>query len=155
LDTALAEKIFRFYGQDKLNQYLAQFEEQPEDINIPRLYIFETCKHLIDTIPLCVYDETNPEDVAEWSGDDPYDSLRGLLKICDNYLREARTDRQHYEQVEKVLTQLTNTNDQTTFYRQMELIEAKAKGQSFGVRRNSRFNNSRVQSRTSGKSRVW
>lgn len=141
-DSTLAEKIYRFYGEDKYNEYMSHFKDPEPETNIPRLYIFDNCVKLIETIPLCVYDETNKEDVAEWDGDDPYDSARGLLKIADNYLREARIERKHEEAVDKVMVQFEQTNDQTAMYRQMELLEAKAKDKSFGVRRPSRFNTS-------------
>lgn len=146
-DPDLAEKIFRFYGPQKYEEYMAHFKEPEPERNIPRLYIFDSCVELINTIPLCVYDEKNKEDVAEWDGDDPYDSLRGLLKICDRYLREARVTREHEEQVQKVLEQVQQTNDQTAFYRQMELIEAKNKEGSFGVRRHSRLSQNSVRRR--------
>lgn len=139
-DADLAEKIFRFYGPDKFNEYMAHFKEPEPEKNIPRVYIFDNCVELVNTIPLCVYDETNKEDVAEWDGDDSYDSLRGLLKICDRYLRESRQDRAKEEKVEAILQQVEKTNDQTAFHRQMELIEAKSKTSGFGIRRHSRFN---------------
>lgn len=137
-DPDLAEKIFRFYGPQKYQEYMAHFKEPEPERNIPRLYIFDTCNELINTVPLCVYDETNKEDVAEWDGDDSYDSLRGLLKICDRYLRESRESRVTQEKVEQILQQVEKTNDQTAFYRQMELVEAKNKVSNFGVRRPSR-----------------
>lgn len=138
-DSTLAEKIYRFYGEAKYNEYMGHFKEIEPETNIPRLYIFESCTNLIETIPLCVYDETQKEDVQEWDGDDAYDSIRGLLKICDNYLREARQTRATEEKVAAVIEKLEQNNDQTAFYRQMELIESRNKAQGFGVRRNSRF----------------
>lgn len=137
-DQTLAEKIYRFYGQSKYDEYMAHFKEVEPEKNLPRLYIFNSCVELINTIPLCVYDETNKEDVAEWDGDDSYDSLRGLLKISDNYLREARAERKHEEAVEKVLVEFEKTNDQTALYRKMELLESKDKVTGYGVRRGSR-----------------
>lgn len=146
-DQTLAEKIYRFYGEEKFKEYMAHFAEPEPEVNIPRLYIFDTCPQLIECIPLCVYDETNTEDVAEWNGDDSYDSLRGLLKICDNYLREARTERVVEEKVAAVIEKFETTNDQTTFYRQMELIESKNRKPDFGVRRPSRYATTRTQRR--------
>jgi hypothetical protein len=37
-------------------------------------------KELIDVIPACIPNESNPEDVEEFSGDDPYDALRMVSK---------------------------------------------------------------------------
>ncbi len=152
-DQTLAEKIYRFYGKAKFDEYMGYFEDQPPETDIPRLYIFEQCTHLIDTIPLCIYDETNKEDVAEFDGDDPYDSLRGLLKITDNYLRESRTERAKEEKVERILSDFEQNQDYTSLNRRMEFLEAKNKEQSFGVRRHSRRNSPQSHSKPS--SRMW
>ena len=141
----LAEKIFRIYGEAKFKEYMANFEDEAPEENIPRLYIFETCKNLIETIPLCVYDDKDVEDVAEWNGDDAYDCLRGLLKMCDHYLSDATSSRAGEERVAQIIEKFQINNDQTAFYRQMELLEAKSKQSSFGVRRNSRFRNQPAQ----------
>ena len=43
---------------------------------IPMLYVFNTCKHFIRTVPALVYDETDVEDVDTDGEDHIYDELR-------------------------------------------------------------------------------
>lgn len=40
------------------------------------LYVFDTCKHFIRTVPNLVYDETNVEDIDTDGEDHIYDELR-------------------------------------------------------------------------------
>lgn len=42
----------------------------------PMLYVFDTCRHMIRTLPALVYDETNVEDVDSDGEDHAYDELR-------------------------------------------------------------------------------
>lgn len=42
----------------------------------PMLYVFNTCKHLIRTLPTLVYDENNVEDIDSAGEDHAYDELR-------------------------------------------------------------------------------
>lgn len=44
----------------------------------PRMYIFKTCRHLIRTLPLLQYSETNVEDVDTSLEDHAYDEIRYL-----------------------------------------------------------------------------
>ena len=43
---------------------------------VPMLYVFDTCKHFIRTVPNLVYDETNVEDIDTDGEDHIYDELR-------------------------------------------------------------------------------
>ena len=43
---------------------------------IPMLYVFDTCKHFIRTVPNLVYDESNVEDIDTDGEDHIYDELR-------------------------------------------------------------------------------
>lgn len=43
---------------------------------VPLLYVFDTCKHFIRTIPALVYDESNVEDIDTDGEDHIYDELR-------------------------------------------------------------------------------
>lgn len=43
---------------------------------VPMLYVFDTCKHMIRTLPNLVYDETDVEDVDTDGEDHAYDMLR-------------------------------------------------------------------------------
>lgn len=61
----------RIAGKMQIHHRLA-FDE----IGIPMLYVFDTCKHFIRTIPALVYDETDVEDVNTKGEDHIYDELR-------------------------------------------------------------------------------
>lgn len=47
-----------------------------DDRGLPMLYVFNTCKHFIRTVPALVYDETDVEDVDTDGEDHAYDELR-------------------------------------------------------------------------------
>lgn len=47
-----------------------------DDSGIPMLYVFNTCKHFIRTVPNLVYDDTNVEDIDTDGEDHIYDELR-------------------------------------------------------------------------------
>lgn len=53
-----------------------------DDNGIPLLYVFNTCKHFIRTVPNLVYDETDVEDVDTDGEDHIYDELR---YVCMEY----------------------------------------------------------------------
>lgn len=134
----LAEKIYREYGTEQYHKYMRSFEADTIEANIPKLQIFNTCTSLIETIPLCMYNPDNVEDVKEFEGDDPYDGLRYLIRAADSYIAEAAEEYKKVQLIDKVQTQLSNTGNQTSFYRQMEALE-RGKKKSIGVvRYNSR-----------------
>jgi hypothetical protein len=123
-DQDVAMRLYRFYGIEKYQDYCKMFEPPQMEKNLPRLIIFkDKCPKLIDTIPLCIYDENNKEDVAEFEGDDPYDSARGLLKIVDTYMGEAKHEAAKLAKQNEVMEHLATTGDQTSFYRRMEHME--------------------------------
>lgn len=61
----------RIDGKMQIHHRLAFNEE-----GIPLLYVFNTCKHFVRTIPALVYDETHVEDVATDGEDHIYDEFR-------------------------------------------------------------------------------
>lgn len=61
----------RISGKMQLHHRLA-FDEN----GIPMLYVFDTCKHFIRTVPNLVYDETDVEDVDTDGEDHIYDQCR-------------------------------------------------------------------------------
>ena len=61
----------RMDGKMQVHHRLA-FDED----GMPMLYVFNTCKHFIRTVPNLVYDETDVEDVDTDGEDHIYDSLR-------------------------------------------------------------------------------
>lgn len=128
-DLIKAQEIYRKHGPMALDRYRSQFIDEPEEINIPLLQIFDTCKTLIDTIPLCMYEEAkngkSSEDIQEFDGDDPIDDLRYFCKTAKRYLIGEIGDIETEAQKNRIITDLATTQDMTSFYRQMEHLERK------------------------------
>jgi len=61
----------RIDGKMQVHHRLA-FDEN----GVPMLYVFNTCKHFIRTVPNLVYDSKNPEDIDSDGEDHIYDELR-------------------------------------------------------------------------------
>ena len=61
----------RIDGKMQVHHRLA-FDEQ----GVPMLYVFDTCRHFIRTVPALVYDESNVEDIDTDGEDHIYDELR-------------------------------------------------------------------------------
>lgn len=61
----------RIDGKMQIHHRLA-FDED----GVPMLYVFDTCKHFIRTVPNLVYDESNVEDIDTDGEDHIYDELR-------------------------------------------------------------------------------
>lgn len=139
----VANRLFRLYGTQKHEEYLAIYKEQPPEDNLPKLQLFEGCNEVIKAIPACVYEDRaingkSSEDVKEFEGDDPYDGICILLDAVKDYLVEHATELGKIKEEEEARVKLYNSGDQTAFYRRMEILE-KSNKQEFGVRRASRF----------------
>lgn len=67
----------RIAGKMQLHNRFA-FDEN----GFPMLYVFDTCKHFIRTVPALVYDETNVEDIDTDTEDHIYDECR---YVCMEY----------------------------------------------------------------------
>lgn len=52
--------------------------EHGEIIKQPKLKVYERCKHFIDTFPLLMTDEKDPEDIADGQNDHCYDAAKYL-----------------------------------------------------------------------------
>jgi hypothetical protein len=143
-DPELAQRILRNHGPAKLKQYIEFFQPEPEEDNLPKVQIFNSCPNLINVIQQCVYDEDNKEDVKAFDGDDSYDNFRYLLQAAHRYAIRADKIREDDTQAKIAAAHeyLNKTNDMTGFYRRVEHIEAKAK-QNFGIRRRSVFSQRR------------
>jgi hypothetical protein len=122
-DLALAQEIYRNYGPAALENYKKKFYDEPEEENLPVLQIFDTCKILIETIPMCIYDDKKIEDIAEFEGDDPIDDLRYFCKAAKKFLDGEIGNLSFAEKKEKIISSLHENGDMTSFYRQMEAIE--------------------------------
>lgn len=134
LDTA--GRVLRFKGTKAYNEYLDMFKpEVPED-NLPKWQVLEgTMPELCKTIPLCVRDTTNTEDVAEFIDDDPYDGFRYLLEGAEYYVSDAKNEFAERQKIDNVIKAFEQHQDQTSFYMQMRHIEAKGRTKSLGVTR--------------------
>lgn len=67
--------ISRLVGWNRVREYLADASD-----GIPHLQVFETCKNLVRTLPMQIYDERKTEDMADGAEDHCADSLRyGLM----------------------------------------------------------------------------
>jgi len=79
----------RLSGKRKIDRLL-----MPLPDGLPGLQVFNTCVHLIRTMPLLIRSEVKPEDVEKAPGDDDYDCLRyGLTntRIGTGRRKEKRT----------------------------------------------------------------
>lgn len=132
----VAGKILRFHGEKAYNDYLDSFKPDVDEQVIPRLQIFNTCSRVIETIPICQYSEKRPEDVEEFSGDDPYDDLRYLLKAVDRYVKESKEEFERLGKLQDVMDEFKlRQNDYNYLHRAMERLEENESSRSFGVRR--------------------
>jgi hypothetical protein len=130
-----AQWIFRNRGLVEFKQYMASFNPPEPETNIPKLQIFRCdesthtghencCPVMIDTIKSCSYDKKRIEDVAEFSGDDPYDVLRYSVDSAEAYFLEAEQEFIKVQAQEALVAKLNDTNDWTGFYRNMRKIES-------------------------------
>lgn len=128
--------ILRTKGMDAYKNYVISFEPEEPELNLPKLQIFRSLPILRKAIPLCVYDEDHKEDVAEFDGDDPYDTARYLGMAVDRYnfgRLQGKSD--HLQKLAGVITDLEKNGDYTSFYRKLEALERKAPRPTRGIRR--------------------
>ena len=143
VDTSLfnaehAQRILRTSGEQAYNTYLDLFVTHPEETNLPKLQIFETCTNLIQTLPLCVYDSDahghKAEDVKKWDaqedsqgelslGDDLYDDLRYLLKGVDKFIEDSKAGLDTATKEAQIYERLQQDGNHTAFQRSMENFE--------------------------------
>jgi hypothetical protein len=126
-DIEKANLIYRLHGEEALDRYKRQFFDEEEAKNLPRLQIFNHCTTLIDTIPVCVHDDKRKEDIKEFDGDDPIDNLRYLCRAVNSYSFGNTAEMKRQKQIQDAIVRLNTSQDQTSFYRQMEHIEASSK----------------------------
>ncbi len=77
----------RVAGCQNLHRVLAP--HQGDRSGLPGLRFFETCPHLIRTIPTLMRDANNPEDVDTTGEDHLYDALRYALQWKSTRIRKA------------------------------------------------------------------
>jgi hypothetical protein len=129
--------ILRNKGVVAYKAYLAQFSPHEPETNLPKLQIFNTCPILINAIKACTYDKPKnnkpAEDVAEFDGDDPYDTLRYICDSADRYFDESEKELKDLKEKDYINERLHQTQDYTAFYRNMRRIESE--NSNFGIRR--------------------
>jgi hypothetical protein len=131
-----ASRILRWKGHTEYTKYCDQFLPEPPEDNLPKLQVFGsepveecgTAPEFIKAIALCVYNPDDKagrskEDVAEFSGDDPYDGARYGLKAVDNWYTRSIKDSAKVERREEVLQQFHKTGDYNFLHRAMEKLE--------------------------------
>lgn len=137
-DLQKADYIYRNYGESALIQYRNLFIDEEESSNLPKLQIFENCTILIETIPVCVYDDKKKEDIQEFDGDDPIDNLRYFCKAVNRYTNGNDKELARRKAISDVVSQHQQTQDYTLLHRQMEKLEEKSTRRvGIGVRRRS------------------
>lgn len=72
--TLIAADNDRMSGKRKVDRVLGNLPD-----GLPGLQVFENCHNLIRTLPMLVYDQTNPEDIDTTQEDHAYDDLRYAL----------------------------------------------------------------------------
>ena len=126
-DKEYAAFVLRNHGMEAYNDYLASFEEQEDETNIPKLQIFNTLELLPDIFSRCIYAKLNKEDVEEFPGDDPYDALRYIVKAVEYYKDVAKQEQSKNAKLNKILQQQEEKPDWNRFYMSMAMFEAKNK----------------------------
>jgi hypothetical protein len=123
-DSDLADWIFRNKTDYEYRRYLEQFMPPEPEENLPKVQIFKNCPLLINAIKSCSYDKNNPQDVAEFPGDDPYDGFRYLVDAADNYFEESATEFDKVRKQQALVDSLANNEiDMTMYYRNARMNE--------------------------------
>ena len=125
-----SQYILRTQGSAAYERYIKSFKAVREDVTLPRLQIFPDCKELRRCIPLCIYDkkshttEKPAEDVREFSGDDPYDTVRYLVMSVNRYLGGLQDEGTARKKENSVIQDLEKSQDWTEYYRKMSILES-------------------------------
>jgi hypothetical protein len=121
---AYGEWLLRNKGLQEFKKYVKSYEIAPEEDNIPKLQIFNTCPAVIESIKAASYDKKRIEDIAEFDGDDPLDGVRYLIDLADNYFELAQDEFKEVTKRNEIEQRLATTGDFTAFYRNMRGLEA-------------------------------
>lgn len=121
-DEEYAMWLFRNRGLEEYKSYLHSFRPIDPETNIPKLLIFNTLEKLPEAIQSCVHDEKNPEDVAEFVGDDPYDTIRYGLDRCDKFFDEAKAEFEKLQKQEELVQKFAATGDYNMFFRKPIIV---------------------------------
>jgi len=120
----IAFKILRNQGPDRYKEYMALFQEEEPETNLPKLLVCKSCTEFRKVIPACVYPEEDKpgikaEDVKQFVGDDAYDGGRYGIKAIDDFFNLSTHEAEKVDKLGQIVMALDRTNDWNTFYRQM------------------------------------
>lgn len=113
----------RNHGELAHQNYLSRFQARVAE-DLPKLLIFNNCKVLIDAIQSCSYDKKNPEDVAGFDGDDPYDGIRYLVDEADHYFMEAADEFEKVQARQEIVKDFEQSKDWNRLYQRARLLES-------------------------------
>lgn len=148
-DDEYASWVLRNKTPEDYNSYLDLFKTEEKEVNLPRLQIFcceekdhighpNCCPLVIDAIKAASYDKPKDdkpaEDVAEWAGDDPYDTLRYAVDATDSYVRESGDRFSKVVRQQQLIEQLQKTNNWHSYYMQMRHSEGAAPPMQYASR---------------------
>lgn len=119
-----ANWILRNRGLKEYQSYNNSFNPIEPESNLPKVQIFNTCQLLNQAIKSCVHDTTNPEDVAEFPGDDPYDAFRYLVDSADKYFDESADEFARIQSTQEIVDKLQENSDFTAYYRNLRAMES-------------------------------
>jgi hypothetical protein len=126
----MAQWLLRNKGLGAYKDYLATFDQQDNEV-LPRLRFLDNpdVRVIVESIKACVYEKTDrngkkKEDVAEFDGDDPYDMLRMLLHSADMFFGVAAKAQERLRKQAIIVEQFKDTQDTTSFYRNMRRLES-------------------------------
>ncbi len=134
-----ARWLLRNKGMHEYKNYLRLYDPPKTEDNLPRLQIIlcnedkhdfhpYCCPELVNSIQACSYDKPKDnkpaEDVAEFDGDDPYDTLRYGIDTADTYLLGSSEELIKLKAEAEEMRRLAFTGDQTAFYRNMRRIDS-------------------------------
>jgi hypothetical protein len=111
-------------GLKEYQSYLDSFNPPEPELNLPKVQIFKSCDLLNNAIKSCSYDQKNPEDVAEFPGDDPYDAFRYLVDSADKYFEESADEFQKIQKTQEIVNKLKDNSDWTAYYRNLRAVDS-------------------------------
>lgn len=119
-----AEWLLRNKGDEVYRSYCDQYMPAVEETNLPKLQIFNTCPKLIDAIRACTYDKTNPQDVAEFPGDDPYDAIRYGVDIAHSFVNESSDEFKKFQRMKLIEDEFNKDQDWNKVFHKARLMDS-------------------------------
>ena len=121
-----AERLYRVVGPEARREYEQHFMPESPDGPLPKLQISNACPKLIETLPLCVYvqkDNMEAEDVAQFKGDDPYDTIRYGVKAVQRWFRKSKDEQDEYTSRQQAYLKFQKTGDINSYIRRQKELD--------------------------------